>query len=134
MNFSKVFFGLAACLLAASQSGCIVTSSSPPPPAGVGSISVDVTIGNSTDPAACDLVAVTDIEVSLFDAGGLLKTVTTDCENFGLTFDGLPEGGYDVQVLLLDFDGHQVSDTATAPADVIANTEVHVPIDFEIVP
>ena len=134
MNFSKVFFGLTTCLLAASLSGCVVESSSPPPPRD-GSITVDVTINNTHDPNLCAALGVDSIEVNILDSAGVAATASTICEDFGLTIAGLPEGNYDVEVLLLDAGGHQVGDAGTsANADVIGGTDLKVSIDFETVP
>src|SRR5215217_5276523 len=68
MNFSKVFFGLTACLFAASLTGCIIEST-PPPPERVGSISVDVTIEGTTSPTICGLVGADRINVTIVDTG-----------------------------------------------------------------
>lgn len=132
MNFSKVFFGLTACLLAASLSGCFVESSAPPPPP-EGSITVDTTIEETTDPALCAALGVDRIEVTILDAGGVVDTVTTPCETFGITIEGLPEGTYEAEVMLLDAFGNQMSDIVVFQgADVVGGTDFGISIDFPV--
>ncbi len=132
MNFSKVFFGITACFLAASLTGCVVESAPPPPE---GSITVDVTINDTHDPNLCGALGVDQIEVDILDAAGLVASKGTICENFGLTIEGIPEGTYEVQVLLLDPGGHQVGNAGVSTgADVVGGTDLTVAIDFATTP
>ena len=122
MNFSKAFFGLTACLLAASLTGCVIEST----PA-TGSITVDVTIEGTSSATICDLVGADRIDVTIVG----VKSAQAPCGNFGLTFEGLPEGFYDAQVVLLDINGVEISDTVVVQdADVVGNTDFHISVDF----
>src|SRR5215471_16142370 len=102
MNLSKVFLGLAGCLLAASLNGCVVVADDSG--SGLGSITVDLTIKETDDPTVCDDsdVQVDEIEFTLVDdLGHTVKQKTLPCGTFSLTFDGVPEGTYDVEMVLL---------------------------------
>jgi hypothetical protein len=132
MNFSKAFFGLTACLFAASLTGCVIRETSPPPPPDrVGSITVDVTIQGTNDPTICSILGVDRIDVTIVEAGSVISSAQAPCGEFGLTFTGLPEGFYDAEVVLLDTAGFEVSDIVIVQdADVVANTDFQITVDF----
>ena len=109
MNLTKVSCGLTGCLFAALLSGCVVvTDSSEPDP---GTIDVNITIDGDDDVFVCSDFLVDEIEVVII--GHNEFAATTDCDDLGITLDGVPPGTYDVQVTLLA-GGRQVSDPGVA--------------------
>lgn len=119
MNLSKMPLALTGCLLVALLPGCLVVaggSKDPDPepiPVGAGSLTVDVSIDGSHSPSRCIEHDVDQIEISLRDDLGLVKSVSVDCELFGVTFEGLAEDFYAVDIELVDFEGFVVEDSVT---------------------
>ena len=132
MNFSKVFLGFTGCLLAASLSGCVVVADSG---SGLGDLTVDLTIEGTNDPTICDdpLVLADEIDWTLVDdTGRTVKSLTTSCGVFSVTFADVPEGFYSVEISLADA-GATVSDTLIVDdIDVVEDTEVVVPADMPV--
>ena len=127
MNLSKVFSFFTGCFFAASLAGCVVVADNGP---ALGSLSVDITIANARDSLVCDDFAVDEIKISIIDSNGDITTASTDCNNFGLTFEDVPDDIYDVEIVLLD-NGRVVSDTLVVKnVDVFADKETAVDADI----
>ncbi|WP_437724956.1 hypothetical protein [Sorangium sp. So ce861] len=129
MKLSKVLSGLAGCVLStASLTGCIIVDGDDDD----GSLTVAMTIDGSDDSWECFDHDVSGLAVSVEDeAGFLVAEEAVDCEDFGLTIGGLPEGYYDVEVWLVDFDGHAISDIVRVEGvDVLDGHDTLVDVDF----
>ncbi|WP_437610140.1 hypothetical protein WMF20_01775 [Sorangium sp. So ce834] len=128
MKLSKVLSGLAGCVLStASLTGCIIVDGDDD-----GSLTVSMTIDGSDAAWECFDHDVSGLAVSVEDeAGFLVAEEVTDCEDFGLTIGGLSEGYYDVEVWLVDFDGHTISDIVRVEGvDVLDGHDTLVDVDF----
>lgn len=137
MNLSKMPLALTGCFLAALLPGCLVVaggSKDPDPepiPIGEGSLTVDVSIDGSHSPSRCVEHDVDQIEISLSDDFGPVKSVSVDCELFGVTFEGLSEGFYAVDIDLVDFDGFAVETSVTVEElEVIDGQDTKVEVKF----
>lgn len=126
MKLSKVLSGLAGFVLAAaSLTGCVIVDDDD------GSLTVATTIDGSHDPWECFAHDVSGIAVSVEDEAGLVLDAVGDCDDFGLTIDGLSEGYYDVDVWLVDFDGYAMSDIVRVEGvDVLDGLDTLVEVDF----
>src|SRR4029078_8423944 len=99
----------AACLFAASQSGCLVIASEPY--VGQGSMTMSFTIDSSNHVSECVYYGGTELEVTLCDAAAPpVITVDAPCEDHDLSVE-LDEGDYPAEAPLLDADRLPVSDT-----------------------
>ncbi|AUX19760.1 hypothetical protein SOCEGT47_002120 [Sorangium cellulosum] len=129
MKLSKVLSGLGGCMMAAaSLTGCVIVDGDGPES---GSLTVAVTINRSDDPWQCFTHDVDGLAVSLVDEDGFVTEAIADCDDFGMTFDGLPSGFYDVEVWLLDFAGRPKSDIVIVEyISVDDGFETVVDIDF----
>ncbi|WP_437983895.1 hypothetical protein [Sorangium sp. So ce117] len=134
MKLSKVLTGLAGCVLAtASLTGCIVVDHDDDHDHLTrGSLTVALTIDGSDDPWACFDHDVSGVAVSVEDEDGfLVLDAVGDCDDLGLTIDGLSEGYYDVDVWLVDFDGDAMSDIVRVESvDVLDGADTLVEVDF----
>jgi hypothetical protein len=130
MNLTKAFCGLTGCLFAALLSGCVVVADSG---SGLGSITVDLAIDGETSPTICDApdINVDEIDwVLVDDLGDTVATKTTTCGDFVLTFDGVPEGRYEVEISLVSRN-ETVSDLyILTNIRVIEDTDIKVEGDF----
>ncbi len=134
MNLFKLALGLVACTLTAfALSGCVIDAGAdsgsrpvPPPP---GTISVLSSIEGSTDPAECNYVGATALELAVYEGSSLYTTVTASCYDFELTV-ALPDGIYNADATLLG--GSQPASTTLTLDNlrVIAGTDLQVDIDF----
>ncbi|WP_437814000.1 hypothetical protein [Sorangium sp. So ce1078] len=132
MKLSKVLSGLAGCVLAAaSLTGCVIVDHDDGHAHYTGgSITVALTIDGSDDPWECFDHDVSGIAVSVEDEDFVVQEVG-DCDDLGLTIDGLYEGYYDVDVWLVDFDGYAISDIVRVEGvDVLDGLDTVVEVDF----
>ncbi len=123
---------LALCLLAlcAAQTGCVVVAQGSPTPA-VGALSVDWTLAGEAHPDTYAYYAIDRVDVAVYDASDrAVVWAQPYCEDFGVTFDGLEDAGYSVEVTLLDVTGAAVSDTLVLSVDVWDGEETVVDVDF----
>ncbi len=71
------------------------------------------------------------MDVAVYDAGDHpVVSARPLCEDFGVSFDGLADAGYSLELTLLDFDGAPVSDTVVVPVDVWEGEESIYDVDF----
>ncbi len=120
------------CALVAFAGACGGTAAPPPPVRGVGTAIFDWTVDGTKDPAACTATGAATFQVSLFDsAGGFVGAWAQDCAAFAVQLDGLLEGTYGGQAVLLDRAGHPRTTTIDlAPFLVVGGASVVVALDF----
>jgi len=94
-----------------------------------GTLTVLSSIEGSTDPAECDFVGATDLELAIYEGDRQVTVVTSDCYDFGISVS-LPDGIYNADATLLD-NGVAASTTLTLDEiRVISGTDIQIDIDF----
>jgi hypothetical protein len=119
MKLSKLYAGLFGCAVAAlAVTGCSgqVTLGNPDddvliPPSN-GTLSVNYTIAGANDDLVCSDYGIDQLQLTIYPAGSSrpYTTVGAPCEAFTVTVR-LPEGLYDAEAVLLDYNGAPASDT-----------------------
>jgi hypothetical protein len=121
----KKLLGLA--LLAWSSTGCVVHDHRG---SGDSTLTVEWTIDGSDDARACDDNDVRYAEVTVDGHDGYSNVFTEDCDRFGVDID-VPEGLYDVSVVLLDRGEHVITSTVdTDTIDLAYDDSDTVHVDF----
>lgn len=124
-----VAFGAAAAALgAACQGGRSQLLVEPVP---TGTLTVDFTIGDEADPAACERYEAEYVEIVVYDERGRPYTeALAACEDFTVRVD-LPEGLYAADVTLVDRLENPVSaPVALDDVEIVEDTELAVDIVF----
>jgi hypothetical protein len=121
-----------SCLaLSAATAGCIIVAREPTTSARVGSLTTYWTLDGSSDPDMCWYHGVDRIDVAVYDLYDRpVAWAQPECEDFGVSFDGLPDDDYTLEATLLDPSGFPVSDTRVVRAEVWWGLETVVDIDF----
>jgi hypothetical protein len=117
--------------------GCFGTSTPAPGPAPVvvepadGTLVVDWTINNASDPAECNQSAVSNIDVTVEAAdGALVGEFQEDCRTFATSIPLAP-GSYVATAVLIDGAGQdRTTPVAMDPFTIRGNDDLSVPIDF----
>lgn len=137
-NWTTKALGLGGMLLCSGlATGCLFVDDDdddrgPPAPV-VGTLTVDWTIDGQTNPDDCAAFGVDRFELVLYEAGDyVVDEVEPLCEAFSVSIDML-DGIYYGDATLVD--GFDRAATVTLPIDdidIVAGTELLIPIDFSI--
>jgi len=99
--------------------------------AGDGTLTVDFTVDESTNPNLCDAEGAASIEVDVFTRGGASIAQVVDSCRAGVTSVGLPPGSFDGTALLLDAGDRPITTAVDlGPIRIYGGDELVVPIDF----
>ena len=121
-----------SCLaLSVAATGCVIVADGHGQVRGTGSLTTSWSLDGSVDPDVCWYHAVDTVEVAVYDLDDRrVISARPYCEDFGVTFDGLRDDAYTLEVTLLDAGGHAVSDTLVVDTDVWAGEETFVDVNF----
>ncbi len=127
---TKLFAAAPFLALCAGAAGCVIVDDSQPV-VGNGILSVYWTLDGAADSSVCSYYGVDRVDIAVYDLDDyLVVDAQPYCEDFGVTFDRVPDAGYNIEVTLLDSIGSPLSDTAIVPVDVWENEETVLDIDF----
>ena len=140
MNSSKLYAGLASCVLAvAGLTGCYVSTEplpGPEPgpipviPVQTGTVTVSWTVAGSHSAPACSQFGAEDLELTVRDTSHRpVTTVRAPCADFSLPVT-LPRGNYEAEARLVDASGNDVS-TALPLQDIRIVPDSNLTIDIE---
>jgi hypothetical protein len=112
------------------MTGCIVHDDGPPRESN-GTLVVDWTIDNTTDPAKCSQSEADSIDVTINDLNGdVIGTFEQDCSAFAESIS-LQPGDYTASAVLVDANGK--ARTTAVPINrftIFGSDELDIPIDF----
>lgn len=126
MKLSKVLLGLTGCFFAASLSGCFVVASDRDDD---GSVTVALSLDNSSSPSQCDYFKVDHFHVDL-DDGATVISADGNCGDLGTTIDNVLSGTYTVNVSL--FEGSTPASNVFSVDNILVsrNTDTLVKVDI----
>jgi hypothetical protein len=128
----KKLFAAVSCLaLSAAAAGCFVVADASTPPVRTGTLTAYWTLDGASDPDVCWYYGVDRVDVAVYDMDDrAVVWAQPYCEDFGVSFDGLLDAGYTLEVTLLAPSGGAVSDTVVVYTDVWWGEETIVDVDF----
>jgi hypothetical protein len=122
-------------LAVSTMSGCLITTDDDDSPTYVspiqGTLTVEWTIGGSTDADQCFQGSASDIDIIVTTGtGDFYGEYLQDCVAFATSIH-LPAGTYDANAALVDSSGTaRTTSVDTGPFNVHGGDEVSVPVDF----
>lgn len=112
-------------------SGCVISSDDGGAVATTGTLIVEWTIDDATNPAECRQSSVASVDIAVDTARGhAVGDFEEDCEAFTTSIE-LDPGSYSAEAVLVDPRGEDRTTPIQIPTfTIVGNDELHIPVDF----